>query len=123
MGENFQYDATFSDKILVLGQMGCRKTSFVQSLASNKLFGNELVKMKWILKVNLSKSQENEIRQSFDYTYVKFYYPENNGNFSLILETFQKDSYDEEDINNDNCNIYGEKKSFTSLSLWTTFQV
>ena len=123
MGENLQYDATFSDKILVLGQIGCRKTGFVQSLTSNKLFGNELVKIKWILKVNLSKSQENEIRQSFDYTYVEFYYPENNGNFSLILETFQKDSYDEEDNNNGNCNIYDEKKNFTSLLLWTTFRV
>ena len=66
MGENFQYDATFSDKILVLGQIGCRKISFVQSLASNKLFGNNFVKFKWLLKFNLSKSQENEIRQSFD---------------------------------------------------------
>ena len=69
----------------------------------------------------MSKSQENEIRQSFNYTYVKFHYPENNEDFSLILETFQKDSYDEEDNNNDNCNIYDEKRKLTSLSLWTTF--
>ena len=123
MGENFQYDTTFSDSILVVGQTVCGKASFVQSLASNKLFGNDLVKVEWVSKINLSKSQENEIRQSFDYAYVEFHCPENNENFSLILETFQKDSYDEEDNNNDNCNICSGKKKLLSLSLWTTFQV
>ena len=71
----------------------------------------------------MSKSQENEIRQSFDYTYVELHCPENNENFSLILETFQKDYYEKEDNNNDNCNICSEKKKLLSLLLWTTFQV
>ena len=113
MGENFHCDATFSDNILVVGQTGCGKTSFVQSLASNKLFGNDLVKAEWVSKINLSRKR---VRQSFDYTYIEFHYPENNEDFSLILETFQKDSYDEEDNNNDNCNIYGKKKNLTSLA-------
>ena len=47
MSEKFQYDATFSDNILVVGQTGCEKTSFVQSLGSNKLFGNDSVKVEW----------------------------------------------------------------------------
>ena len=45
MSEKFQYNATFSENILVVGQTGCGKTGFVQSLGSNKLFGNELVKV------------------------------------------------------------------------------
>ena len=120
MSEKFQYSTTFSDNILVVGQTGCGKTNFVQSLGSNKLFGNDLVTVERVSKISLSKSQENEIRQSFNYTYVEFHYPENNEDFSLILETFQKDSYDKEDNNNDNYNIYGEKKHWTSLSSSTT---
>ena len=123
MSEKFQYSTTFSDNMLVVGQTGCGKTNFVQSLGSNKLFGNDLVTVEWVSKISLSKSPENEIKQSFNYTYVEFHYPENNEDFSLILETFQKDSYDKEDNNNDNYNIYGEKKHWTSLSSSTTFQV
>ena len=56
MSENFQYDATFSDNILVLGQTGCGKTSFVQSLGRNKIFGSDLLSMDWVSKINLSKN-------------------------------------------------------------------
>ena len=53
---------------------------------------------------------------------IPVFFPENNEDFSLILETFQKDSYDEEDNNNDNCKICGKKK-LTSLSLWIMLRV
>ena len=75
MGENFQYNATFSENISVEGQTNCGRTGFVQSLAGNKLFGNDLVKVEWVSKINLSKSRKNEIIKSFDYTYVAFHYP------------------------------------------------
>ena len=61
----------------MVGQTGCVKTSFVQSLVtvkfskdefSNKLFGTALVKFEWVSKISLSKSQENELRQSFNYS-------------------------------------------------------
>ena len=39
MTENYQYDAKFTDNILVVGQTGCGKTIFVQNLAKNKMFG------------------------------------------------------------------------------------
>ena len=41
--DTFQCDGTFSDKILVVGQMGCGKTSFVQSLGKGRIFGDELL--------------------------------------------------------------------------------
>ena len=88
MSEKFQYDATFSDNILMVAQTGCGKTSFVQSLGSNKLFGNDLVNVERVSKINLSESRENGIKQSFNYTFIEFHYPENNEDFSLILETF-----------------------------------
>ena len=41
MDENIAtYDGTFSGNILVVGQTRCGKTSFVQSLGRNKLFGS-----------------------------------------------------------------------------------
>lgn len=33
MTENYQYDTKFTDNILVVGQTGCGKTTFVQNLA------------------------------------------------------------------------------------------
>ena len=44
MSENFQCDGTFSDNMLVVGQTGCGKTSFVQSLGKSKIFGDGLKK-------------------------------------------------------------------------------
>ena len=43
MSENYTYDTTFSDNILVVGQMGCGKTSFVQGLSKNKMLGDDLL--------------------------------------------------------------------------------
>ena len=88
MTGKFQYDATFSDNILMVEQTGCGKTRFQQSLGSNKLFGNDLVNVERVSKINLSENRENEIKQSFNYTFVEFHYSENNEDFSLILETF-----------------------------------
>ena len=58
MSEKCQYDTTFPDNILVVGQIGCGKTSFVQSLGSNKLFGIDLVKVKWISKISCQKVEK-----------------------------------------------------------------
>ena len=56
MIENFKYDATFSDNILVVGQTPCGKTSFVQSLGKNKMFGAKLKSVDWV-KNNLKEKQ------------------------------------------------------------------
>ena len=36
----YSYDGTFSGNILILGRTGCEKTTFVQNLAKNQLFGD-----------------------------------------------------------------------------------
>ena len=72
MSQNFQYEATFADNILVLGQTGCEKTSFVQDLGKNKIFGSSLLRADWVSKINLTKNTEDEIRQCFIYTNVDF---------------------------------------------------
>ena len=35
----------FPDNILVVGQMGCGKTSFVQNLGKNRIFGHGLLQV------------------------------------------------------------------------------
>ena len=36
---NYSYDAKFEENILALGRAGCGKTTFVQNLGKNKMFG------------------------------------------------------------------------------------
>ena len=60
MSEKFQYDTTFPDNILVVGQKGCGMSfkCLVQSLGSNNLFGIDLVKVKWISKISSQKVEK-----------------------------------------------------------------
>ena len=37
---NYNYDAKFEGKIFVLRRIGYEKTTFVQNLGKNKMFGN-----------------------------------------------------------------------------------
>ena len=55
MSENVQYDATFTNNVLVLGQTGCGKTTFVQSLGKSKIFDSNLLSVDWVSKINLTK--------------------------------------------------------------------
>ena len=69
MDENIGYDATFSGNILVAGQTRCGKTSFVQNLAKNKMFG-QMQTVEWISKLELSENRLHQLRESFNYASV-----------------------------------------------------
>ena len=99
----------------MLGQTGCGKTSFFQSLGRNKIFCTDLLSVDWVSKYNLLNNTEDEIRQCLSYTKVEFHYPNDIGDLNLIIETFQKETYDEDKKTNDNCNIFGENKKFDKL--------
>ena len=112
MSENFQYDGVFSDNVLVAGQTGCQKTSFVQSLGKSKIFGDGLISVDWASKINLTKNREDEIRECFRYTNLEFHYPDDLPDINLLIETFRKDTPDDDNQetkeNNDdnNCNNF-----------------
>lgn len=60
----FSYDGRFNGNILVVDRTSCGKTTFVQNLAKNKLFGN----IKYIFcvsNIDLSKKREGNIRDCF----------------------------------------------------------
>ena len=111
MSQNFQYEATFTNNILVLGQIGSGKTSFVQSLGKNKIFGSNL-SVNWVSKINLTKNRDDEIRPCFTFTNVDFLYPNDVEELNLLIETFQKETYDKEEkadskIDSGGCNEQG----------------
>lgn len=124
MSDTFQYGGTFSNNILVVVQTGCGNTAFVQNLGKKRIFGDGLLRIDWVSKINSTKSRENEIRQCFDNTHVEFHYPDDIADFELLIETFQKHKLDSDDdnnnnnnkeANNDKCNIFGENKKFDKL--------
>ena len=61
MSQNFQYESTFTDNVLVLGQTSCGKASLVQSLGKNKTFGSNLLSADWLSKVNLTKNRKTKL--------------------------------------------------------------
>ena len=58
----YMYNERFEENILIVGQTGCSKTTFVQNLAKSNLFG-ELKEIFWILKISLSSERERERRE------------------------------------------------------------
>ena len=51
-------------KILVVGRTGCRKTTFVQNLGKDKLFG-DIKEVYWISNIELSTEREDGIKDCF----------------------------------------------------------
>ena len=60
----YMYDVKFESNILIVGKTGCWKTTFVQNLGKNKLFG-DVKEVYWISKIELSKDKEKNIRDCF----------------------------------------------------------
>ena len=88
---NFMYDGTFNGNMLVVGQTHCGKTSFVQKLGKNKMFGS-IDSVDWISKIELSEAREHQIGESF------CHYPNDVGDIETILELL-KDNKSDVNIN------------------------
>ena len=72
---NYIYDRTSEGNILVVGRTTCGKTTFVQNIAKNKMFGL-LKEVIWASKMLLSKEREDQIRECFVDEKVDFKYLE-----------------------------------------------
>lgn len=57
----YTYDQKFEGNILIVGRTACGKTTFVQSLGKNNLFG-DISEVYWISKIVLSNEREYSIR-------------------------------------------------------------
>ena len=69
-----KWNTATTGNILIVGRTGCSKTTFVQNLGKNKLFG-DISKMFWVSKIALSEEREDAIRDSFDEQEVHFSCP------------------------------------------------
>ena len=61
---NYIYDRKFEGNILLVGRTDFGKTTFVQYLAKNKMFGS-LKHVILVSKTLLSKEREDQIRENF----------------------------------------------------------
>ena len=47
---DYTYDGKFEGNVLIVGRTGCGKTTFIQKLRQNKMFGNNIVEVFGFLK-------------------------------------------------------------------------
>ena len=64
MDVNYTYDGKCEGNVLTVGQTGCSKTTFIQNIAKNNLFG-ELKEIFWMSKIPLSTRREKRILEGF----------------------------------------------------------
>lgn len=106
----YTYAGTFEGNILVVGQTGCGKTTFIQILAKNHMFG-DLKEIFQISKISLSSEKEENIKGSYRKE-ANFKCPENFDDFSMLLNYFQRKREDSDC--NDNI-LMGEDNIFNKL--------
>ena len=113
---NFMYDGTFNGNMLVVGQTCCGKTSYVQRLGKNKMFGS-IDSVDWISKIELTVATEHQIRESFCYASVEFHYLNDLDEFETISELLKDNKSDVTNNNNAKADDFGmgEKDIFDRL--------
>ena len=89
--KKYVYDRKFEWNVLIVGQTGCDKTTFVQKPGVINLFG-KFKEVEWISKVELSLTREAKIESYFSAN-VRFHYPNNISEFEDILSTLQKNIF------------------------------
>ena len=101
---DYTYNGKFDGNILIVGRTGCGKTTFIQKLGKNKMFGEEIVEDFQVSKINLSEEREESIRASFEDQNVYFHYPSDLEDFNFLISDFtqKKSSYTDEN------NVLGE---------------
>lgn len=90
VGEEYTYDERFRGNILVVGRTGCGKTTFVQQLGRNKLFGEQITNVFWVSKITLSKERKDSIRESFEEQEVHFSYSHDTDDFNYLIGNFMQ---------------------------------
>ena len=84
----YGYDGKIGSNILIVGRTGCGKTTFVQNLGKNKLFG-DVKEVYWISKTEFSKDREENIRDCFTDQIVTFNYPNNVEELDDLLQMYR----------------------------------
>ena len=86
---DYRYDRKFEGNILIVRRTSCSKTTLVQNLDKNKLFG-DVKEVYWISRIELSKYREKNIRDCFVDQTINFDYPNNVEEFNDLLEVYTR---------------------------------
>ena len=110
---DYMYNRRFQEIILIIGQTGFGKKTFVQNLAKNDLFG-EIKEIFWISKISPSSERKDNIKTCFK-EHVELKYPNNIEDFNIYLDFSQRKRDTE-------CNdiLMGEKFNFTCVYVFHT---
>ena len=84
MDVNYTYDGKLNGNILIVGQAGCGKTTFIQNLSKNKMF-RKMKEILWLSKATLSQDREQNISSCFDLK-VNFKYPQTLDELDIDFE-------------------------------------
>ena len=106
---NYIYDGKFEGNIMVVARTGCGKTTFIQNLGKNKMFGKSINLVFWVPKIKLSGEREDVIKNSFVDQTVKFVYPNNLDEFNYLIDFFMSEKITESE------SVLGEKMSLDKL--------
>ena len=82
------YDGKFEGNILIVGQTGCGKTTFVQELKKMECLAI-FKEIYWVSKIPLSLEREKNISDCFKKP-VDLRYPNSLEDFNVCLDLFQR---------------------------------
>ena len=127
--QNYVYDGTFSENILIAGKTACGKTYFTQKLTLNNAFG-ELKRVEWVSYMQLNSEREAEIKSCFSCP-VEFHYPKELEKFNDLLEVFKAHYLQQQQLLTPirlmkkklKIVVLVKKQNVISLLIWTTFLV
>ena len=106
--DNYTYDGQFEGNIMVVGRTGCGKTTFIQNLGKNRMFGKDINLVFWVSKIRRSGEREDVIRESFLEQTVKFVYPSNLDEFNYLIDFFMSEKMPESSAAVKNMSALGE---------------
>ena len=90
MKNQYSFDGKFEGNILIVGRTECGKTTFIRNLGKNRMFGNDIIEVFWVLKIFLNKEREEFIRDSFQDQRVHFSYPQDLNDFNYLIENLMQ---------------------------------
>ena len=91
MEKEYTYNGEFVRNILAVGRTGCGKTTFIQKLGANNLFGSGIADVFWVSKFVLLNEREDQIRDSFINQKVNFSYPNHLDDFNCLVGNFTQE--------------------------------
>ena len=87
----YTYDEKIEGNVLIVGRTGCGKTTFIQKLGQNKMFGDKITDVFWVSKIFLNPEREKIIRDFFVDQNVQFAYRNNIDDFNYLIDSFMMD--------------------------------